>query len=367
MKNFMILLISSVILSAGCVGVHESDMNGDGGHPEIIFDVSPKEARIPVEGGEFRVRVISDAGYTLGVLPAWIEELKLEEDGDTRTHIFSARALEGEESRNAAIVFCNDDQICVPVMVKQSFQQDWRKETFYHRSVAMRFTATWCGFCPQMEEDFNLVDKSMPGKAEFLSIHSLGSDLFFPQSAALEKQYSVYAYPSGVIDGRVLFQNGPSTYENTVNAIRQTEANYDAVTGVSFSSTVSGNLLILNGTVYLKKADKYKITALAVEDGIVAPQSGAGDNYVHDGVVRVSFTDISGDEITDVSDNDMKHFSYSATVPEDCDTDNMRIVVYIHRHFGTQQKIRTGDYGDYYIDNCASGKAGAIVELKFEE
>ena len=38
--------------------------------------------------------------------------------------------------------------------------------------------------------------------------------------------------------------------------------------------------------------------------------------------------------------------------------DNLKILVYIQRAYGSQTVIRSADYGDYYVDNCAAGKAG---------
>jgi hypothetical protein len=46
--------------------------------------------------------------------------------------------------------------------------------------------------------------------------------------------------------------------------------------------------------------------------------------------------------------------------------DNLEILVYVQRPFGSQPVIQSGNYGDYYVDNCVSlpvGKA-AIPDLK---
>ena len=72
------------------------------------------------------------------------------------------------------------------------------------------------------------------------------------------------------------------------------------------------------------------LTALIVEDNIIGYQNGGGSNYVHNGVPRVAFTSILGEEFTTTTDNEVVKFTYSAEIPYSCNADNMRIVVYIH-------------------------------------
>ncbi len=330
-----------------------------------IFEISPKNVSLSMNGGEFKVTVVSTIGYKLSSVPAWIKEVKVDEDKATHTfvHTFKAEANTVEESRTAPIVFCNDKQVCIPVAVTQAAYANWEEEAFYHRSVAMRFTATWCTFCPIMAETIKRIQNEMPGKLEHISIHTSGSDLYFNKSLALESQYLVNQYPTGIVDGRVNVYGHPEFME----AIEQSQSIYPAASGISFTSSVSDNKITVDGTVYLKKAETYKVTVLAVEDNIVSPQVGAEDDYVHSGVARLAFSDILGDVFTVQSDNSTKDFSYTATVPNRYNKDNMRIVVYVQRQFGSQERIQSGNYGDYYIDNCASGALGTTVELRMAE
>ena len=84
---------------------------------------------------------------------------------------------------------------------------------------------------------------------------------------------------------------------------------------------------------------------------------------MHDGVARIALSNISGDAFTTTEDNVTRTFSYSAEIPADYVKDNLRILVYVQRAFGSQPVISSGDYGGYYVDNCASGKAGSSLEL----
>ena len=58
-----------------------------------------------------------------------------------------------------------------------------------------------------------------------------------------------------------------------------------------------------------------------------------------------------------------KRFSYSATIPSSCNPANMRVLVYIEKKFGSAPRIQTKDYGDYYVDNCATVELGNPLPL----
>ena len=115
--------------------------------------------------------------------------------------------------------------------------------------------------------------------------------------------------------------------------------------------------MILNISAYIKKAGSYKVTAYLVEDKIIGYQAdytyGASDNYEHNGVLRAAFTDVLGDEFTVSQDNEIKDFTYSASVPSGCVNNNLRIVVFVEK----------ADGSEYYVDNSATEKVGVQKHL----
>ena len=54
---------------------------------------------------------------------------------------------------------------------------------------------------------------------------------------------------------------------------------------------------------------------------------------------------------------------YSAALPSSLNKDNLYILVYVLKQYGSQTIIRTADYGDYYVDNAASAAVGTVQEL----
>ena len=114
--------------------------------------------------------------------------------------------------------------------------------------------------------------------------------------------------------------------------------------------------------VFVKQADTYKVTVLLLEDGIVGYQadyeSGDKQDYHHDNIARMAVTDIRGESFTTTTDKQIYSNQYSLELPAKYEQENMRILVYVQRAYGKVSKIKDSDYDDYFVDNCASGKAG---------
>lgn len=235
----------------------------------------------------------------------------------------------------------------------------WESKDFHHRSVAMRFTADWCGYCPMMAEAFAIAKERLSGNLEVLSMHADGG-LYFAPCLDLFSYYGFTGFPTGTVDGRAVVHNNDveTTAEFTLRKVEETESLYETVSAVSWVSEINGDEARVDVAAYLKKAGSYKITALAVEDNIVAWQNGAGNAYVHNGVPRMAFTSIWGEDITASEDNQVVKLTYKEEIPSGCDTGNMRIVVYIQEY-----NRGAGIVDDYYINNSATGRLGGSVTL----
>lgn len=256
------------------------------------------------------------------------------------------------------------------IVVKGSEEpEEWASKEFWHKSLAMRFTATWCGYCPNLATGFAKAVSQYPNKIEQLNLHPTSSNLGFSGTSALSNIFNVTGYPTGMIDYRSRIGNYASDYAATlvVGAVKETEKNYPVKTGISFSSSVSGNTLNLNVKLYIKEKGDYKVTAVLLEDNIIGYQNGGGNSYNHSGIARVAFTDITGDEVSTSEDNKTVSKNYTATIPSSCNKNNLRVLVYVLRQYGSQTIIRTADYGDYYVDNAISAAVGTTQDLVFSD
>ena len=340
---------------------------------ENYFDISPQSFEVPAAGGEITVNISTDQDYTVDIMnPEWITLVSGEgvKQGEV---VFKVAENTDATERTGMIQFCAGVN-CYVVEVRQEAGSQGGEEwpfnrTFYHRSLGMRFTADWCPNCPNMSAAFSTVQEQLPDKFEIVNYHGSSSGLAFSPTSVLMSQYDIPGYPFGVVDGRKIVQNNinqSTIVSDVISAISETESTYPTVSGISFTSSISGQTLTADVTLYLKEAADYKVTVVVLEDGIVGYQADHGTtyyDYVHDGVARIALSNISGDAFITTENNVTRTFSYSAEIPADYVKDNLRILVYVQRAFGSQPVISSGDYGGYYVDNCASGKAGSSLEL----
>lgn len=240
----------------------------------------------------------------------------------------------------------------------------WKTKAFHHRSVAVRFTADWCGYCPNMATAFDTAKEDLAGNLEVISMHCDGNLAFSP-CLDLMNMYGIVGFPTGVVDGRYLIDNYSQDIivSETLNAVGLTESLFDVLCCASWKSTVSDKKFTADVSVYFKQAGDYKITSMIVEDNIVSWQNGAGYDYVHNGVPRIAFTSMCGDALSVKNDFEKKTFTYSADIPDNCNEDNMRLVIYIHAY----DKDNSNTADGFYINNSVSGKISQNLALQFAE
>lgn len=246
----------------------------------------------------------------------------------------------------------------------------WADKEFWHKSLGLRFTATWCVICPRMANAFDKAEKLYPNKIETFNLHPRSSTYFFEETPKFETLLKCFGYPTANIDFRRqvdVQDKSDDTARLLVNAVKETELYYPTKSGISFSSSVSGNELSLNVKLYLKARGDYKLAAFLLEDGIIGYQEGTGGLIEHNSIARLAISDAEGDAFSAPEDRMTVVKNYTAVIPDVCDKKNLRILVYVFRKYGTQSIIRTADYGDYYVDNATSATLGAKKELAFKD
>lgn len=277
---------------------------------------------------------------------------------------------EGQTNSFTEIQIPSTTKIVVKGSEEPDDPEEWAGKEFWHKSLGMRFTATWCGYCPNMATSFAKAISQYPNKIEMLNLHPTSSNLGFSGTSKLENIFRITGYPTGMIDYRNSIANYTSndyTARLIVNAAKETESNYPTKTGISFTSSVSGSKLNLNVKLYIKEKGDYKVTAVLVEDNIIGYQNGGGDSYNHSSIARVALSDITGDTFSTTADNKTVEKNYSATIPSSYNKDNLKILVYVLKQYGSQPIIRTADYGDYYVDNATSAAIGTTKDLIFAD
>ena len=339
-----------------------------------FFEMSPYSFELTAKSQSFKLYIRSSAEPEIEIFYDWVRLVEVE--GDHRSgayYVFRAERNRDEAPRNNFIQVCTDSNCYMATVSQEGYVEgDWMNADFVHHSLGMRFTATWCPHCPYMNTGFNMANEQLGGRLEIVNFHATDSAIPFAGTPTLMNVYRATGYPTGIIDGRV---DIPSTHNtevvasNTVNAVKQQESTYPVVTGLEIESFISDDKVTVNLNVYAKATDSYKVTVLLLENGIVGFQKFADepnqDDYVHNRIARLALSGITGDAFT-MEEGEKKAFTFAGDIAETWNKDNLEILVYVQRPFGSQTRIQSKDYGDYYVDNCLSAAVGTFAGLEIQ-
>lgn len=378
------------------------------GVDDTFFELYQNSYNVDADGGVVEVKLYTNQDYHFDILDVWITEVAApSKESSIKTHRLKVESNPYQEERIGTVTVCTDTQ-CIPILLKQEASQgnnlgkddnagsgnntggsdsgditdnedeEWTNSDFVHRSLAIRTTADWCGYCPNMGAAFKYAQERMPGSFEILALHGYNSTYYFAGTNAVFDPYPQNGYPTGVVDGRARIKNEePSYYPGilSMNVAQETESSYPTVTGIEVNSSLEGQSVKVTVSIFIKKAGSYKVTVLLLEDDIIGYQNnhdGGVDDYEHDNIARLSLSSAYGDFVETVSDNTKWTKSYTGTVPYGCRNDNLKILVFVQKPYGDQTRVEKiygveyGICGDWYIDNCRAVKLGddASLELK---
>ena len=122
--------------------------------PEFYLTKSEKE--MSCLGGELTVTVKSEVEYEVDVNVDWVKSAASKASHKT-DHQFIVEENPLSESRVAVISFVSSKGTIEFTLTQRpagTSQDDWKIDEFVHRSLAMRFTGDWCGYCPYMATAF---------------------------------------------------------------------------------------------------------------------------------------------------------------------------------------------------------------------
>jgi len=146
--------------------------------------------------------------------------------------------------------------------------------------IVLDFTATWCVNCPRMHQALEDAQAARPGKIIPISVHFQDA-MVCEDGQALISHFGVEAYPSAVA-------NMDATTLITATSKDLLLAKLDATVSAKKPCTLEATKADGGVTVRVTAAEAgaYTLSVALLEDGIVAAQTGASENYVHDNVFR---------------------------------------------------------------------------------
>ena len=137
------------------------------------FVITPTSIELGFGEGDFSITVLSRTyAYDITMVDEWITEVSREGDpktGETITfHVEANTPTENAAPRTGILSVCatdSEDGTCIPVTVRQAGLYD-------PQVLAFRFTATWCGYCPYMDEAFHKVAEQ-DSHFEYVTLHAI--------------------------------------------------------------------------------------------------------------------------------------------------------------------------------------------------
>lgn len=360
-----------------CSGTHSVQFYVIQDHYEMVFEVPETEMHISASGGILPVPINTNQDFDVTCNQDWLMPSPSQGKRPEYVVVVVEPNL-SNKSRTSEVVISSDMGEATVTVTQDAVDgtlAQWTEKSFVSRSLAMRFTATWCGYCPMMGKAFDIAKDRMGGSLELVSLHGSESDLEFSGTNQLGRRFSIGGYPTGVVDARASIQNYSSS-DYTASLVEQvaqeTRKSYPTVSGIAVDSYLSGTELTVFVPIYFHKSGSYRVSVLLLEDGIVGYQNGGGSSYTHNDVARYAFTSMSGESVKIESDNMVWNNVYTARVDSAWNPDNLKVLVYVERAYGDLPLVTEVSDAEYYkdsdtfIDNCRAVKVGkaADVELK---
>ena len=316
-------------------------------------------------------------------------EAALLEDGVTASEVRTARvSIEvgengGEDFRSASLTVSCASGKSYSMTLNQGFKfateiSDWSR-AFYRRSLAMRFTATWCGNCPMMAESFKLAVEENP-RIVPMTIHGSSSDVYSENADDIMDTYDIEGYPTGVVNALAVVEN----YQTNITSGMLTGLADEAAeqlpskTGIAAASRTSDGSLTIQCAIATKEALPYRLHVYLLEDGIVAYQSSydsrypGGNNYVHNYVERCSVTGAEGTQIDGEAEG-IVDFIAEYDIPEGVieNMDNAYALIFTTYETDTKfnGSVRNAIYGNYghIVDNVVTIPLNGKTDYEYED
>jgi thiol-disulfide isomerase/thioredoxin len=202
------------------------------------------------------------------------------------------------------------------------------------------YTGTWCGFCPSVAgaiEEASALSDDLAIVAIHITANSNPDPMHFDDVDILRDAFEIDGLPQARID-RSEFWFSPYLVEDALES-----AGVNTNSSISMTSTLDGDQLVTQVKVIseigINSGDKLVVYLL--EDGILydqenyydsdqtSPFFGLGNpipNFEHNHTLRMSFSQVLGDEIPSAGALEEYTVTYNNNIPADYVKDNLTLI-----------------------------------------
>lgn len=284
----------------------------------ILTDAESYSA--PMTGGSFVISVFTNESFSISSDSDWItcpQDVVFEDRTAREIPLeFVAQDNTGGSPRKAYITFTS---------ASTSKTVEVGQVSSIHKTVlGLRFTGTWCGYCPSLAVDVTKMNEEQPGRLLCICVYdSSGSTLVTPNENKMLNEFSVSGFPTIVLDSRAMFSNIGAGYNYPVlsSFCDEAQESYPAGAGVALEVTSDGSKLDVKATVSAIRKNDYVLHLYILESGIVASQADNAhvlsdpSHCVHNNVIKGFVTEYGKGESVSLDASQEKTFNYSVSMP----------------------------------------------------
>lgn len=205
---------------------------------------------------------------------------------------------------------------------------------FKHRILLVDHTGNTCGYCPQMMLALKAVAETGDYHSKYYEAmaHSYAASdpATSPAANAISSHYGVGNYPTLTYN----FAYSTTSSYNAEHIKQQIDAQWkeSADAGIAASASLATKSVVVNAEVKAAVENEYRITAWLLEDGIVANQTNATEEWMntHDNAIRQASTTspISGHDLGTIKAGEKASLAMSLEIlGSKWNRDNFKVMV----------------------------------------
>ena len=219
---------------------------------------------------------------------------------------------------------------------------------FAHRMLLVQHTGNECPNCPKVMDILKRIGDDEEYNSKYLHVasHSYNSTdaAYSPAAQSLSKNMGVNLYPmvtTDLTDNQICFEN------EIKDAIISCSKEY-ADAGISASSAVVGNQILVNVSLKVAVDSKYRLAVWVLEDNIHSPQAQATASWhnMHSNCLRMMYgsqknEQIYGKHLGTVHAGQSEDIVAAIEIDESWIVDNCKLLI-----------VAVSGSGDYSLVNC---------------
>lgn len=242
--------------------------------------------------------------------------------------------------------------LCLAQLSLASSQNLVSTEPQQRTALLEEFTAIRCGNCPSAHVVANALSIAHPEELVVVGVHGGGlaipigaqPDFRTTDGTALWNQFGVAFQPQGLVNRGSLLAT--ANWSSAVENVLATPSPVNL--GVATAFDTDTRLLTVELELYYTATSAPGADAISVlltQDGIVGYQqdymNGAQAAYDHRHVLREYLTPITGDPVLDAEEGSLVQRSWTFTVPESWDAEDLSMVAFVGEQGGVVYQARS--------------------------